>query len=166
MPGLNSAVVTSHLPTLRRYAHRLAGTAADGDDLLQEACEKMLRHLQRVPAAEIGRAWCYAVLRNCWIDIVRRRKRHFAFALPLDDDTMGDEAATAGATDLRFDDIWRHIGRLQPMHREIIMLCCIEDLTSDEAATVLDIPAGTVRSRLARAKLALADAIGLEVAHA
>ncbi|PWR18631.1 RNA polymerase sigma factor [Zavarzinia aquatilis] len=160
-----TAVITALLPVLRRFARKLAGSAAEGDDLLQESCERMLKYLRRTPEAEIGRAWCYAVVRNCWVDLHRRRSRHAAFTRPLAEDEDIDSLHTINAPDLHFDDIWRHVDRLPPIHRETILLCCIEDLSSEEAAAVLDVPAGTVRSRLARAKLALADAIGVEVSH-
>lgn len=162
---LVTAVVTALLPALRRFARKLTGSAGDGDDLLQEACERMLRFGRKSPEAQISRAWCYAVVRNCWIDMHRKRGRERDYRHPLADGSEIEQLYATPRTELQSSDIWRHIDRLPPLHRDPILLCCIEGLSTEEAASVLDIPAGTVRSRLARAKLALADAIGIEVSH-
>jgi RNA polymerase sigma-70 factor (ECF subfamily) len=161
--GGGRKILLDLLPCLRRFARRLARSDDRGDDLLQEACERMLRHVDTHLSVSIGPAWCYTVVRNTWIDVLRRGQRgqrNAETGAALFD--RADVSATAPHDAPSAIDIWRAIDGLTDDHREVILLCAIEDLDHDEVAKILGVATGTVRSRLARARLALAKTLQME----
>ena len=150
------------LPRLRRFARALAGSADAADDLVQEACERALRAAASfIPGTRFD-AWMFRIVRNAWIDSHRRRAARGGEHADLD--AAGEVAGSDGRVDGAFrDDLMdaeRAMLRLPSEQREALMLTCVEGLTFAEAAEVLGIPAGTVMSRSARGRIALAEALG------
>ena len=146
-----------HLPRLRRYAHLLTGDAASADDLLQDTLERAARKWQlwrpeQGPAERSAalRAWLLTLMHHLFVNQWRSRQRHLH-------ESYEDEGPWAAApepqlqTALRLD-LERSLSALPPAAREVLLLVCVEELSYEQAATVLAVPVGTVMSRLSRAR--------------
>ena len=143
------------LPRVRRFALSLTGNREDADDLLQST---VLRVLGRgLPEGADVLRWMFRVARNLWIDEVRSRRVRLDAAgrsEPEDEATVdGEDAAIAG---LQMREIGDAMTSLPEEQRALLSLVAIEGLTYREAAEVLEIPIGTVMSRLARARAGMA----------
>lgn len=157
-----SADLIALLPRLRRFARSLAGHPDRADDLVQEACERALRGQAGFMPGTRFDAWVFRILRNAWLDSHRRRAARGGEHAALDAvaEAVGEDGrVTSGSRDDLMD-AERALLRLLPEQREALVLTCIEGLTFAEAAEVLGIPAGTVMSRSARGRIALAEALG------
>jgi RNA polymerase sigma-70 factor (ECF subfamily) len=137
----------------------LTGSFDSGDDLVQQACERALaRASQWQPGTRLD-SWLYRIMRNAWVD-ERRSARHCSQA-PLEaaDDSIGDDGETVTSARLTLDAVRRELGRLPEEQRAVLILVCVDGLSYREAAEILSIPVGTVMSRIARGRLALAERI-------
>jgi RNA polymerase sigma factor (sigma-70 family) len=143
------------IPALRRYARTFVRGAADADDLVQDTLERAIsRWHQRRPDGET-RAWLFTILHNLAVNHLRRAARR-GREVPLDDAGESDVAAPSTQEDtLRRDGILGAVGQLPDEQRSVLLLVSIEDVSYAEAARILDIPIGTVMSRLARARARL-----------
>lgn len=143
------------LPRLRRFARSLAGNRHDADDLLQNTVERVLD--RGVPEqVDVGR-WMFKVCKNLWIDELRAHSvRVRAAASPelTEEPAVSGEAVAFGELELR--EVDRAMASLPDEQRLVLALVAVEGLTYREAAEVLDTPLGTIMSRLARARAALA----------
>ena len=146
------------LPALRRYCFALTNSRPDGEDLLQASVEKALSRWQQfTPGTDMDR-WMYRLCRNHWIDTVRAQRPQEEF----EDDMMPDhehhnpEALTLSQRSL--EQLQQRIGQLSESLRMVLYLVAVEGRSYQETADILDIPTGTVMSRLARARTRLADA--------
>lgn len=160
MNGFDDGLVAL-LPRLRRFAHGLSGNAADADDLTQVAVERALRaRSQWQPGTRLD-SWLYRILRNAWIDTARARGREAKRTAPAEAGEHVGEDPRPGI-EARHDlaAIMRAMDRLPDEQREAVALVLIEGLGYREAAEVLDIPAGTLSSRLVRGRNALLSLIG------
>jgi RNA polymerase sigma-70 factor (ECF subfamily) len=150
------------LPRLRRYALALCRVADTADELVQVACEKVLASRRESFDVSFD-AFMFRVVRNSWIDRIRRQRTRGEEL-----DISGNEAL--GAFDgrarpearLMLGKTLEAIGRLPQDQRELLLLVCVEELSYREAASVLDVPIGTVMSRLARARRKLAEDLDLQ----
>lgn len=144
------------LPRLRRFARSLARDAADADDLCQLALERALKaRAQWQPGTRMD-AWMYRIVRNCWIDEVRARRRRAQTFVPEETGgQVGDEGHQAIERTLAIQDVGKAMAALPPEQREVIALVLVEGLAYREAADILDIPMGTLTSRLTRGRQAL-----------
>ena len=146
------------LPRLRRFALSLCRNQADGDDLLQTGIE---RALAKPPKENVALdRWMFRVIKNIWIDEVRARKirldEDVQQAIDLHDRPDG-EVVTESQTELAL--VQRVMRQLPDEQRLALLLVSIEGYSYKEAAEILDIPAGTVMSRLARARKGLAELV-------
>jgi RNA polymerase sigma-70 factor, ECF subfamily len=146
-------------PRLRRFAIRLAGSVVDADDLVQHACERALsfdRHWK--PGTRLD-SWLYRLIQNCWSD----EKKSARTRLQMQFDDAGDVAADDGErkVDARLilKVACRELRHLPEEQRAVLVLFCMDGLSYREVAATLHIPMGTVMSRLARGRLALARRI-------
>ncbi|MEW9623071.1 RNA polymerase sigma factor [Rhodanobacter geophilus] len=146
------------LPRLRRLARALAGQAADADDLVQVVLERALaRAGQWRPDAALDK-WVFAIARNAWRDELRARGRAQHLFAP---EEAGE--AVADGSDVRHArqmELAQAVAMLPPDHREVVALVLVEGLSYDEAAALLEVPVGTVTSRLARARATLQAHLG------
>lgn len=141
------------LPRLRRFAMALCGSAATADDLVQAACEKAWANQKSwTPGTRLD-AWMFRILRNLWIDGLRRQKTE-GHVEPVDErnDLIGDHGEARAMDKLTLEDVRRAINLLPPEQKEVLLLICMEELAYGEAAEVLNVPIGTVMSRLSRAR--------------
>lgn len=146
------------LPELRAFARFLCGSAAEADDLVQEALARTLRSLdQRTEPVTDLRAWCLAVIRNIFHEGLRARKREVArlrAAVPE------EPAPPAQETPGQMRDLARALRELPPLLREAVILVGAQGLSHQEAADICGVPLGTMKARVSRARKLLAAALG------
>lgn len=136
------------IPRLRRYARALAGDRAAADDLVQDTLERAWAKLHLYRRGTDLRAWLFTVMHNVYVNQLRAARPGVQF-----DEEMPELSQPARQTDaLELRDLDLAIRRLPPEQREVLLLVVLEDMSYDEAAGTLDIPIGTVMSRLARAR--------------
>jgi len=145
------------LPRLRRFARALTGNAHDADDLVQATLERALARASQWRPEQRLEAWVYAILRNAWIDEQRARGRRGRVFVPDSDGSQVADATIDPAGALALQAALR---RLPDEQREAIALVLVEGLSYREAADTLDVPIGTLTSRLARGRGALQAMLG------
>lgn len=147
------------LPRLRRFARSLARDAADADDLCQQAIEKALvARAQWQPGTRMD-SWMYRIMRNCWIDTARARSRAAQTFVDADAGlSVGGDGGAEAAVAL--NEVETAMRTLPDEQREAVALVLVEGLAYKEAAAVLDIPMGTLTSRLVRGRQALMTRLG------
>lgn len=144
------------IPSLRRYGRALTGDVTQADDLVQDCLERALSRLSRWQAGSNFRAWVFAIMRNLWVDELRRRGVRLD-STSLDD--VVDLASTppsAGQQGLLMD-LRAALALLSAEQREVVLLVGLEGLTYAEVAEVTGVPVGTVMSRLSRGRDRLAQ---------
>jgi RNA polymerase sigma factor (sigma-70 family) len=143
------------IPSLRRYARTFVRDPGAADDLVQDTLERAISrwHQRRSDAA--ARTWLFTILHNLAVNHLRRAARR-GRELPLDDAGESDVAVPSTQEDaLRHEDILAAVAQLPDEQRGILLLVSIEGVSYAEAAQILDIPVGTVMSRLSRARARL-----------
>lgn len=149
------------LPRLRRFARGLTQGVNDADDLCQAAIERALKSRDQWQPGTRLDSWMYRITRNLWIDERRAAVRRGVHA-PIDDavtQVAGDGAAEVEAGALR-GDVDSAMMRLPDEQREAVMLVLVEGYAYREAAEILEVPIGTVTSRLARGRETLMHLLG------
>lgn len=151
------------LPRLRRFGLALAGTADAADDLVQAACERALRRRDHfVPGTRLD-SWVFRIMQNLWIDSRRQHARRGG--TPDDDEALavlpGTDGRRATESTITLSRVLAAMDHLPEDQRAVLAAVCVEGLSYAEAATLLDIPLGTVMSRLFRARRALAESLEL-----
>ena len=151
------ALVLPHLDDAVNLAWWLAGNRTDAEDIVQEAMLRAFKYFDRF-SGDKPRPWLLAIVRNtCSSWMVKNRPRHLTLVGEPQEET-GPEVETAPSPEQQSEgqDLKRAIDRavaaLPPDFREVILLREVEDLSYKEIAAVLDIPIGTVMSRIARAR--------------
>ncbi len=136
------------IPRLRRYARALVSDRARADDLVQDTLERAWNkfHLWR-PGSDL-RAWLFTVMHNVHVNQVRASRDHAM----LDDEGPEMAVAAVQGASLEIRDLERGLAVLSPEQREVLLLIALEDMSYAEVAAMLDIPIGTVMSRLSRAR--------------
>jgi RNA polymerase sigma-70 factor (ECF subfamily) len=149
--------IVALLPRLRRFARNLTGDADSADDLVQMACERALQRLHQYRDNTRLDSWLYRIVYTQWIDRTRRKQRRASQqeALREDQEDRGKALSSPGRL-VSFMDVKNALGQLAQEHRAAILLVAVEGHTYSEAAGVLGVPAGTVASRVARARRSLA----------
>jgi RNA polymerase sigma-70 factor (ECF subfamily) len=148
------ALIEAEIPRLRRYARYLTRDVDGADDLVQEA---LMRAVARTDTWQPGtnlRAWLFVILRNVFISELRHRAREPRSDMVADDHPS---MSVKSGQDERMSlvDLQRAFDQLSAEHREILLLVAVEGMPYEEAAAILGVPVGTVRSRLSRARTAL-----------
>jgi RNA polymerase sigma-70 factor (ECF subfamily) len=149
------------LPRLRRFAHGLSRSTADADDLTQMTIERALRsRAQWQPGTRLD-SWTYRIMRNLWIDSGRARfRREKVEAPPQEMESIGEDPRDAMEASLDLKRVMAGMARLPDEQREVVALILIEGFGYREAAEMLDLPIGTVSSRLVRGRTALLAMVG------
>jgi RNA polymerase sigma-70 factor, ECF subfamily len=145
------------LPRLRRFARTLARTTHDADDLVQLSVERaLLRYQQWQPERRFD-GWMFGIMRNAWIDEVRSRKRRGQVLAPED---AAQNVGGPSDAQLRSLAVQAALAALPEEQRSAVALVLIEGLSYQEAADVLEVPIGTLTSRLARGRAAMQATLG------
>ena len=154
--------LVSLLPRLRRFGYALTGSIDGGDDLVQSACERALTRLDQFAPGTRLDSWMFRIMRNLWTDHKRspRPRREFSVQpADLEPLIVGD-AERELESRLFLAEVRRVVAALPAEQRAVLAVVCVEGLSYREAAQVLEIPIGTVMSRLSRARLAVGQALG------
>ena len=146
-------------PRLKRFAIRLAGSSVEADDLVQHACERALAFDHRWKPGTRLDSWLCRIIQNCWIDEKKSARTRFQTSLDDAGEILGDDGERTVDARLVLEVTCRELRYLSDEQRAVLTLVCIAGLSYREVAAILDIPIGTVMSRLARARLALARRI-------
>ncbi len=143
-------LIDDHYQALYRYAFRLSGSAADAEDLTQETFGKALTRLPQLRDPSRARGWLFRILRNAYLHRVRDQKRHRI--VPLE--AVGDlpEATTDDVPDIDPVRLQQALSELDEAFRTPIILYYFEDFSYRDIADQMELPIGTVMSRLARGK--------------
>jgi RNA polymerase sigma-70 factor (ECF subfamily) len=146
------------LPRLRRFARTLSRNQHDADDLVQVAVERAWRNIgQYRPEANLA-SWLFGIMKNAWIDDRRSRGRRREVALP--EDSGEHPAVTPFDANTEMWSVSEAMNKLPEEQRVAVALVLVEGLSYKEAADLLEVPVGTLTSRLARGRTALAGALG------
>ena len=146
-------LLEAEIPHLRRWARHLARDPDLADDMVQECLLRAVTHAgQWCPGSSV-RAWLFAILKNAFISDRRQAWRRINL-VTLDSyrepSVPGDQESHMDLVEVR-----RAFERLSQEHREVLFMVAMEGMAYDDAASALEVPVGTVRSRLSRARAAL-----------
>src|SRR6201996_2620422 len=154
---------------LYNFAHWLTGDRTDAEDLVQETYAKALKGFASFAEGTNLRAWMYRILRNAFLNsragLAAQKTGYLEDEEIRPEDAIADEA-TPELILLRSENeaaIFAALEALPVNHREIILLCDVDEMGYREIAQVLDVPVGTVMSRLSRARAGLRLALAAKV---
>ena len=157
--SIHEQIVTL-LPRLRRFARNLTRNPHDADDVVQIAVERALTRLDQWRSDARLDSWIFKIVRNAWIDEVRARgRRDKVFLAAEEGDNIGTDSM---ARETELLSVQSAMARLPEDQRDAVSLVVVEGLPYREAAEVLDVPIGTLTSRLARGREALQALLGTE----
>ena len=144
------------LPRLRRFVRVLTGDVDGGDDLVQETCARALSRLDQWQPGTRLDSWMFRIAQTLWLDRLRAAKiRGETVDIDAMHDLAGEDGRQITETRLTLNRVSEGIAQLPADHQVLIALIIVDGLSYKEAAEILDIPIGTVMSRLARARLSL-----------
>lgn len=157
------------LPRLRRFALGLTANPDRADDLVQAGCERALsRQHQWQPGTRLD-SWMFRILQNLWIDQLRSPRSEVTAEQEEVENVPDRDWDSGFEARLTLEQVVAAMGRLPAPMRVVLTLVCVDGQSYKEAAEVLEVPIGTVMSRLARARVELhrlLQAGGQEAAHA
>ena len=155
------ALVEQYRDNVYRLAYRMCGNAYDADEAAQEAFVAAWRALPNFRGDAKFSTWLYRLTTNAAIDVMRREKRHKAAGdgemVEVADDTDSPQE-TVERTEQQ-EAVQKALSTLSEEYREVLLLRYMEELDYAEIAEVLQLPSGTVKSRINRAKAALKTAL-------
>lgn len=143
-------LIDAHYEALYRYAYRLSGKAADAEDLTQEAFGKAFSRVSQLRDRDRAKAWLFRILRNLYLHKIRDEKRHRLVPIDAVGDLPGREAD--GSPDIDPAKLQQALDELDEGFRTPLILFYFEEFSYRDIAEQMELPIGTVMSRLARAK--------------
>ena len=146
--------IEAELPRLRRYARALTRDAVTADDLVQDCLTRALGKLHLWQPGTDLRAWLFTILHNQYVNHIRRAVREGSAVGLSESEPLLSRAPQQGKR-LELRDLERAIAKLPKEQRAVILLVGLEGMRYEEVAVVLDVPVGTIRSRLSRGREAL-----------
>jgi RNA polymerase sigma-70 factor (ECF subfamily) len=152
--GFSGADAERWIPRLRRYALALTGNREAADDLTQDTLERAWRKRALWQSGTDLRAWLFTVMHNVFVNGLRSARATES----LDDEghaaeaVHGLQAGSAAEGGIVLSELRTALAALAPEQREVVLLVGLEQMSYAEAATVLEVPIGTVMSRLARGR--------------
>jgi RNA polymerase sigma-70 factor (ECF subfamily) len=154
-------LLESQLPRLRRYARALTRDPSRADDLVQDTLVRALDKQHLYQDGTNLRAWLFTLMHNQHVNNARRNVREDN---SLDVDTVAAHlvAVTDPTASRQLRELDEAIGKLAMEQRQVILLIGLEGMSYEEAAAILDVPIGTVRSRLSRGREALRRLMGMD----
>src|SRR5215469_10152496 len=167
-PDVLSADLPVLLPRLWRFALRLAGNRHDAEDLVQRACVRALERRHQLQPGTSTLSWMFSIVHSVWLNELRARQIRSHGSLQWSEELMATVAAPAASNPemhTLYQQIIGAVENLPDAQRAVMLLVAVEGLSYREAATVLDVPIGTVMSRLARARLTIGESLGTPTAE-
>jgi RNA polymerase sigma-70 factor, ECF subfamily len=152
--------IEAEIPRLRRYARALTRDTVTADDLVQDCLTRALGKLHLWQEGTDLRAWLFTILHNQYVNHIRRAVREGA-AVGLNESEPSLSRGPQQVKRLELRDLERAIAKLPEEQRSVILLVGLEGMRYEEVAAVLDVPVGTIRSRLSRGREALRRLTGL-----
>jgi RNA polymerase sigma-70 factor (ECF subfamily) len=152
-----ASIIEPIIPALRRYARGLMRDRWAADDLVQDCLELAIGRWHQRHADGNPRAWVFAIFHNLFRTRMRRMARRPLHVAIEDTD---ESALTVGASQdqqLHYREVLDALAQLPEEQRSVLLLVTVEDVSNADAAKVLDVPIGTVMSRLSRARARLSD---------
>ncbi len=151
-----------HLDALYNFALRLTYDSTDAEDLVQESLVKAYRFFHSYEKGTNARAWLFRILRNSFINNYRKQSRQpqqidYDEVSSFYETIRSEQSDTTDLEDKMYrdmmdDEVSKALSRLPEDFRTVVMLCDVEDFTYEEIANMLDVPIGTIRSRLHRGR--------------
>jgi len=149
-------VLLAELGGLRKFCYSLTGSAADADDLLQTTVERVLE--KGMPEDAHAAKWAYRICKNAWIDELRSREvRHRYPQLVAEQVQEAPSAEHIAGGERQIAAVSEALGQLPEDQRLALTLVAVDGKTYAEAAEILEVPVGTIMSRIARARRNLMD---------
>jgi RNA polymerase sigma-70 factor (ECF subfamily) len=149
-----SRLLEKAIPRLRRYARALTRDVFRADDLVQDTLVRAMAQRHRWQHGSNLHAWLFTIMHNQNVNGVRRSVRE-GIAVEFDDKWPVPIAATDPSGRLALRDLDCALARISEEQRRVILLIGLEGTSYEEAATILDVPVGTIRSRVFRGREAL-----------
>ena len=150
------------VPALRRYARSLLGDRTEADDLVQDCLERAIGRWHQRRSEGDTRAWIFSILHNLAMTRLRRARLQAPHVMLSDIDER-DLATSALQEDrLRYRDLLTALAQLPEDQRAVVLLIAVEKLSYADAALALEVPLGTVMSRLSRARERLSKLLSAE----
>lgn len=146
--------IEAEIPRLRRYARALTRDVVTADDLVQDCLTRALGKLHLWQEGSDLRAWLFTILHNQYVNYIRRAVREGA-TVGLNENEPLLRRAPQQSKRLELRDLERAIAKLPEEQRAVILLVGLEGMRYEEVAAILDVPVGTIRSRLSRGREAL-----------
>lgn len=153
-----------HLPALRAFGISLTRNISEADDLVQETIVKAWSNIEKFTAGTDLRAWLFTILRNTFYSGKRKHKREVADPDGIHAQGLYDKPAHDGR--LAFGEFLQAFDQLSPEHREVLILVGANGYSCEEAAAMMGVAVGTVKSRTNRARAKLAAILGMAVGEA
>ena len=144
-----------HLPRLWRYGLVLSGNRNSADDLVQATCLRAIERADLFAAGTRLDHWLFSILRSIWFNEVRARRIRQGGGFVDAGEALVFDGAHAMETNIFAAEVLKAIGRLPEAQREAVVLVYAEGHSYAEAAAIMDVPIGTVMSRLAAARLTI-----------
>src|ERR1700761_7856430 len=141
--------IEEEIPRLRRYARALTRDVTAADDLVQDCLARALSKVHLWQEGTDLRAWLFTILHNQYVNHVRRGVRE-GVSVGLSETETRLTAGPSQQARLQLRDLDRALSRLPEEQRQVILLAGMEGMSYDEMAAVMDVPVGTIRSRLSR----------------
>lgn len=175
-------ILTEELEPMWRFALRLTANQVDAEDLVQRTCVKALENAHLYKEKGRLRSWLFRIEHRIWLNVLRSRQIRSAGSFntgaalatqPHSNKDMEYERAASVETvdenspesNLQLHQIYLQVESLPDAQRLVVLLVCVEGFTYSETADVLEIPIGTVMSRLARARMTLGKAMLAKAGH-
>lgn len=149
------------LPRLRRFGYSLTGSMDEADDLVQGACERALLRLDQYERGSRLDSWMFRIMQTTWIDRIRTTRRRGTVNDPEMMAAVPFDARIHEQTEARaaLDIVRAEIALLPEDQRLVLALVTVDGMSYKDAAEVLEVPIGTVMSRLSRARKRLGEAL-------
>lgn len=151
------------LPVLRRFALSLCKRGDVADDLVQLTAERAFKARANYDPSTRLDAWLFRILRNAWIDMTRKQSTRGTEIDVVDNpEAVSVDGRTIVESKMALNETEKALQTLPQDQRAVLLLVCVEGLSYAEAAQALEVPKGTVMSRLARGRTALATQLGIK----
>jgi RNA polymerase sigma-70 factor, ECF subfamily len=149
-----SDILPQLLPKLWAFSLRLSGNRQDAEDLLQRTCARALERAHQLQPGTAPLSWIYAIAQSIWISELRAREVRWRTRAKWNDCLLNvsDPGASTPEDLLMTRQVIKVVESLPEAQRVVLLLVAVEGLSYAEAAEVLDVPIGTVMSRLSRAR--------------